>query len=212
MKQFQRAESAAFFGREIALMYTHAHLRYAEALACYGDAEGFFNALCQANPIGIRGLVPSATLRQSNCYYSSSDAAFEDRYQAFAEYGRIGKGEVPLDGGWRVYSSGPGIWTRLMIQCFLGWRPEHAALVLDPVIPRALDGLRVELKWEGRDIEMTYRIQERGSGPRGIKLNGADLSFTRGENPYRTGAAEIPISTVRDRLASGTNRFTVYIG
>ena len=54
MKHFQRAESAAFFGREIGLMYTHAHLRYAEALARYGDAEGFFQALCQANPIGIR--------------------------------------------------------------------------------------------------------------------------------------------------------------
>jgi len=99
MKHFQRAESASFFGREIGLMYTHAHLRYAEALARCGDAEGFFQALCQANPVGIRGLVPSATIRQANCYYSSSDAAFSDRCEAFAEYGRVKKGEVPLDGG-----------------------------------------------------------------------------------------------------------------
>ena len=41
-KYFQRAESAAYFGREIGLMYTHAHLRYAEALAHYGDADGLF--------------------------------------------------------------------------------------------------------------------------------------------------------------------------
>ena len=60
-RYFQRAESAAFFGREIGLMYTHAHLRYAEALARYGDAEGFFLALCQANPIGLRTVVPAAT-------------------------------------------------------------------------------------------------------------------------------------------------------
>ena len=78
----------------------------------------FSMALCQANPIGIRDLVPGATLRQANCYYSSSDAAFADRYEAFAEYDRVKKGEVPLDGGWRVYSSGPGIWTRLLIQSF----------------------------------------------------------------------------------------------
>jgi cellobiose phosphorylase len=212
MKHFQRAESAAFFGREIALMYTHAHLRYAEALARFGDDEAFFHALCQANPIGIRSLVPSATLRQSNCYYSSSDAAFQDRYQAFEEYGRVKSGEIPLDGGWRVYSSGPGIWTRLLFQCFLGWRPEHSALVLDPVIPKSLDGLRVEMEWEGHAMEISYRVQGGGCGPKGVKLNGADLPYTRGANPYRIGAAEIPMPAVRDRLMAGTNRLTVYIG
>ena len=38
---FQRAESATFFGREIGLMYMHAHLRYAQALAHVGEAEEF---------------------------------------------------------------------------------------------------------------------------------------------------------------------------
>ena len=51
---FQRAESSAFFGREIGLMYTHAHLRYAEALWRYGAVNEFFRALCLANPIGSR--------------------------------------------------------------------------------------------------------------------------------------------------------------
>src|SRR6202041_1887269 len=91
---FQRAETATFFGREIGLMYTHAHLRYAEALAHMGESERFFQALCQANPIGIQSVVPSATARQSNCYYSSSDAAFEDRYQASAEYDRVARGSI----------------------------------------------------------------------------------------------------------------------
>ena len=55
---FQRAESSSFFGREIGLMYTHAHLRYAEALWQYGDADGFFRALCQAVPIAPRHAGP----------------------------------------------------------------------------------------------------------------------------------------------------------
>ncbi|HWK50057.1 MAG TPA: hypothetical protein VNR40_09220, partial [Steroidobacter sp.] len=50
---FQRAESATFFGREIGLMYMHAHLRYAQALSRVGEADRFFRALCQANPVGI---------------------------------------------------------------------------------------------------------------------------------------------------------------
>ena len=168
-KYFQRAESACFFGREIGLMYMHAHLRYAEALARCGDAEGFFRALCQANPIGIRTLVPCATLRQANCYYSSSDPAFSDRYQAFAEYGRVKMGDVPLDGGWRVYSSGPGIWTRLMLHSFLGLRRERSTLVVDPVIPQSLDGLRVETDWEGASMEITYRIGGSGCGPSAVQ-------------------------------------------
>jgi cellobiose phosphorylase len=209
---FQRAESASFFGREIGLMYTHAHLRYAEALARWGDAQGFFLALCQANPIGIRAIVPAATLRQANCYYSSSDAAFADRYDAFLNYDRVKKGDIPLDGGWRVYSSGPGIWTRLLLQAFLGFRWEQSALVLDPVIPKSLDGLQVKMNMGRYSVDVTYRITGSGMGPTGVNLNGADLSYKRGANPYRVGAAEVQMTAVRERLTDGINRFILRIG
>src|SRR4029453_17855749 len=78
---FQRAETSTFFGREIGLMYTHAHLRWAEALAHLGDGEAAYRALRQAIPAGLRDAVPNACLRQANCYTSSSDAAFADRYE-----------------------------------------------------------------------------------------------------------------------------------
>jgi 1,2-beta-oligoglucan phosphorylase len=208
-KRFQRAESASFFGREIGLMYTHAHLRYAEALARYGDAEGFFLALCQANPIGIRSIVPAATLRQANCYYSSSDGAFADRYEAFLEYDRVKRGAVPLDGGWRVYSSGPGIWTRLMLQSFLGLRWERSALMIDPVIPKVLSGLQVEMKLGGISFEVTYHIEGTGCGTKVLRLNGGKLPFERSENPYRIGAARVPMATVGERLTKGTNQLAV---
>src|SRR4030095_6550063 len=81
-RHFQRAESSSFFGREGGLMYTHAHPRYAEALARYGDAEAFFEALRRATPIGIRSVVAAAAPRQADCYYSSSHAAVAGRYEA----------------------------------------------------------------------------------------------------------------------------------
>ncbi|BBA34899.1 uncharacterized protein sS8_2956 [Methylocaldum marinum] len=208
---FQRAESSSFFGREIGLMYTHAHLRYAEALARYGDAEGFFEALCKVNPIGLRALVPAATLRQSNCYYSSSDAVFADRYQAGTEYDRVLCGEIPLEGGWRVYSSGAGIGLSLILRGFLGLRREAHRLVIDPVMPKSLDGLRIETQLLGRPIEVVYRVDRSGCGPTLVTLNGTDLPFTRGTNPYRLGSAEIPMTAVSERLADGNNRLTVRI-
>src|SRR5262249_61038700 len=103
-----------FFGREIGLLYTHAHLRYAEAMAHLGDANAFFQALRRANPVGLGTAVPNARLRQANCYTSSSDADFAGRSHASARYRAVRTGSVGVEGGWRVYSSGAGIAGRLL--------------------------------------------------------------------------------------------------
>ncbi len=209
---FQRAESAAYFGREIGLMYMHAHLRYAQALAHLGEAERFFDALCRANPIGIRSVVPRATLRQANCYYSSSDAAFEDRYQASAQYERIKLGKVGLEGGWRVYSSGAGIALGLIVRRFLGLDLQADALSLDPVMPSALSGLRVELECFGKPLEITYEIEGAGRGVSAVELNGRHLPFAREGNPYRTGAARIALARLWDVLSDAQNTLRVAVG
>src|SRR4029450_8466998 len=119
---FRRAESAAFFGREIGLMYVHAHLRYAEALAVLGDADGLWDALVNVNPIAVTERVANASLRQRNAYFSSSDTAFADRYQASAEWGRVKASDIAFDGGWRIYSSGPGLFVNMLIRYALGQR------------------------------------------------------------------------------------------
>ena len=209
---FQRAESATYFGREIGIMYMHAHLRYCEALARFGDADGFFRTLGQLNPIAIRELVPSAAPRQANCYYSSSDAAFADRYEAFSDYDKVNKGEVALEGGWRVYSSGAGIGTRLIMQCFLGLRLEKSALVVDPVMPPELDGLRVCLQLAGHPLEVLYRIGKTGCGPVSTDLNGTPLKFIREGNPYRIGAARVRMDELKQQLSGAGDLLTVVLG
>ena len=209
---FQRAETATYFGREIGLMYTHAHLRYAQALAHVGDADRFFKALCQANPIGIRAVVPRATLRQANCYYSSSDAAFDDRYQASEEYDRVAGGTIALEGGWRVYSSGAGIARGLVIRRFLGLSCEAQILRVDPVIPPALDGLRVETTLRGRPVQITYDVGKSGCGVTGVSLNGHALSFTAEANPHRRGAALVDLPAVLKQLQPQGNALTVHVG
>ena len=209
---FQRAESATYFGREIGLMYMHAHLRYAQALAHVGDAGAFFRALAQAHPIAIRDLVPPARLRQANCYYSSSDAAFDDRDEASAEYGRVAQGGVDLEGGWRVYSSGAGIALGLIVRRFLGLDVESRHLNLDPVMPAELDGLRVHTRLLQRQIEITYAIGGGGSGVTEVVLNGRALPFVRAANPHRAGAARVDRTDFESALADDENRLLLRIG
>jgi len=211
-QRFQRAETGTYFGREIGLMYTHAHLRYAEAMAHLGETEAFFRALRQANPVGLRAVVPNARPRQVNCYTSSSDAAFPDRYQAATRYEEVRTGAVPVDGGWRVYSSGAGIAVHLVRECLLGLRLRHAELGIDPVLPRSLDGLRVRLSIDGVPIEVRYRVGPRGFGPRAIRLNGDELPFARAQNPYREGGALVAMTALRERLHTGANTLLVELG
>jgi cellobiose phosphorylase len=211
-RHFQRAESSAFFGREIGIMYTHAHLRYAEAMARYGDADAFFLALRQANPVDVRAVVPPARLRQANCYYSSSDALFLDRYEALAAYAKVHTGEVPFEGGWRVYSSGAGIAVRLIHECLLGIRRTKSVLVIDPVMPPALDGLRADIELAGKPVTVVYRVATVGYGPRAIVLNGTELSFRREANPYRSGGAEVAMAELATLLTDdGVNTLQVQL-
>ena len=207
---FQRAETSAFFGREIGVMYMHAHLRYAEMLAHLGEAEAFFHALGLAHPLGLAERLPQASLRQSNCYFSSSDAAFPDRYAADRDYAAINAGTVALDGGWRIYSSGPGIALGLVVGRFLGVRREKSVLMLDPVMPAALSGLRAQLPLGGLKVEIEYRLGPKGYGVTALSLNGAPLTFTHGHNPYRVGAAVVAMSELAGRLsAEGGNVLVV---
>jgi cellobiose phosphorylase len=212
MQFFQRAESATFFGREIGLMYMHAHLRFAQALAHLGEADRFFKALCQANPIGLRDIVPQATLRQSNCYYSSSDAAFTDRIDASEHYDRVAAGTVALDGGWRVYSSGAGIAFSLVVRRFLGLNVEAATISLDPVMPAALDGMQVATSLFGQPLTIIYTVGMQGCGVTSVELNGKPLAFGRETNYYRTGAARIARSVFDSALRKEGNELRIRLG
>ncbi len=209
---FQRAESASFFGREIGLMYTHAHLRHAQALAHVGDAEGFWRGLCLANPVGIRALVPSATLRQANCYFSSSDAAFADRAQASAEYARVNAGTIPLEGGWRVYSSGPGIAVGLVVRRLLGLDLEAGSLHLDPVMPARLDGLKVATGLLGRLLQVTYRVGAGGCGLNRVTFNGVALPVTPDTHAHRRGGGRVELSSLDAGWREGVNELCVEVG
>jgi cellobiose phosphorylase len=210
-KIFQRAESSTFFGREIGLMYVHEHIRYAEALARTGRADAFVRALRQAVPAGCRAVIPSADIRQSNCYYSSSDAIFSNRYEADLQYNEILEGKTVLRGGWRIYSSGPGIFTGIIMTHLLGIRREWGRYVIDPVLPAALDGLKATVMIEERMVTFTYIVREDSCGPKRIVVNGREQNLMPEPNPYRAGGVIIDSKVFTDLPADRTSTVEIYL-
>jgi len=147
--------------------------------------------------------------RQSNCYTSSSDADFADRYDASTHYEAVRAGGIGVEGGWRVYSSGAGIAVRLVRERLLGLRLRRSSIGVDPVMSRALDGLRARVDIGGRSVEVRYRVGPRGNGPQSLACNGTPLPFTRESNPHREGGAVVAMEPFRKTLRDDGNELVI---
>jgi cellobiose phosphorylase len=131
-------------------MYVHSHLRYAEVMAQLGDAAALWQALLAVNPIAVTEQVKNASLRQRNAYFSSSDAAFRDRYQSVAEWARVREQSIAVDGGWRIYSSGPGIYVSMLIQNLFGVRRAFGQRLRKPCLSASRGDLT--LVWSEKNM------------------------------------------------------------
>ncbi|EES72001.1 hypothetical protein POTG_03316 [Paenibacillus sp. oral taxon 786 str. D14] len=200
---FKRAEQASNFGREIGLQYVHAHIRFIEAMAKLGKAEEAWSGLHKINPVGLRDVVPNAELRQSNVYFSSSDGKFATRYDAEERFDELRSGNVPVKGGWRIYSSGPGIYMNQLISNCLGIRVRGEDLIIDPVLPPHLDGLRFDFAWMGLPTTFIYHMNGQG---RAVRINGQEIPIRENPGFYRSGGVRI---SRQDFAAFGSNDHNV---
>jgi 1,2-beta-oligoglucan phosphorylase len=202
---FKRADTAAHVGREVGLQYVHAHIRYAEALAQLGDAERLWWALQVVNPVGLAAVVPGAQLRQANVYFSSSDADFANRLEALTRWPELRAGRVPVHGGWRLYSSGPGLWLHKIRACLLGLRESFDDVVFDPVLPRCLDGLSAHTHLLGHPVRLAFAVRRGTSSPRAVRVNGHVLTGALEANPYRLGGLRVDAAMVSSLLRPADN-------
>lgn len=202
---FKRAEQASNFGREIGLQYVHAHIRYVEAMAKLGKTDQVWNGLAMINPIGINEVVPNAEIRQANAYFSSSDGKFNTRYEAQEHFDQLRKGTVQVKGGWRIYSSGPGIYMNQLISNALGIRQEGGDLVIDPVLPAELDGMQFEFEYAGEPVTFIYHLST-GAVNR-VTVNGQEIHAESTINRYRQGG--VCISQEAFKQARGAAERTV---
>ncbi len=203
---FQRAETASNFGREIGLQYVHAHIRYIEALAKFGKAEDILYAITAIVPINIEETVKNALTRQNNMYFSSSDGCFNDRYDAVDNFNKLKTGEVKVKGGWRLYSSGPGIYLNQVVSNVLGIKKFEKNLVIDPVLPKEFNNLVFKYKFNNKNITIKYLISGLNNGVSKIDLNGEVVNNNRINNKYRQGGIIID-----NNLLNDNNELVVYL-
>ena len=120
------------------------------------------------------------------------------------------EGKVAVRGGWRLYSSGPGLFINKVRSCLLGLRESFGDVVIDPVLPRSLDGLTVEAQLLGRPVTLVYSVRSRTSSPSAIRLNGKPFTaVTREPNPYRPGGHRLDGSALAAQLTQSQNRIEI---
>ncbi|MFT9059172.1 GH36-type glycosyl hydrolase domain-containing protein [Bifidobacterium aquikefiri] len=213
-RYFKRAEQAANVGREIGLMYTHAHIRYSEALATLGK-DSFVSELLRISPVGQFSRLSSSEIRQRNCYFASSDADFPDRYEAARDWDRLradAKDPVGVRGGWRVYSSGPGIYLRQLVQHVFGLQIEAHGLVIDPVLAREDDGTSISVNLFGTERTVRYHVLDDDSAVT-VQINGSTIDGSYQQLPYRQGGLVIDAAQLEDatdiEVTVGSKRCTI---
>ncbi|WP_240633465.1 GH36-type glycosyl hydrolase domain-containing protein [Paenibacillus montanisoli] len=207
--RFKRAEQASNFGREIGLQYVHAHIRFIEAMAKLGFQDEAWKGLQMINPVGLQDVVPNAEIRQSNAYFSSSDGKFNDRYEAQERFDELRQGKVQVKGGWRVYSSGPGIYMNQLISNCLGIRQEGGDLVIDPVLPKHLNGLQFEFKFMDQPVRFVYHLD--GGAQRRVTINGAEAGVRETANRYRQGGVRVSREALQSGLRADQNVIEIYM-
>lgn len=180
---FTRAETASNFGREIGLQYCHAHIRYCEAMAKIGNNDELYKGLLTIQPISVNANVKNALPRQRHSYFSSSDGNFMTRYDAMENFHKLFTGEVGVKAGWRIYSSGPGIYLNQLITRMLGLRISGNNFVLDPVLQDNLNNLEFDYKICGKNCKIVYKK----SNEKKVVINGQEVPFTLETNAYREG-------------------------
>ncbi|MBB6284753.1 GH36-type glycosyl hydrolase domain-containing protein [Geobacillus subterraneus] len=206
---FKRAEQAANFGREVGLQYVHAHIRFVEAMAKLGKAEEAWDGLSIINPVGIQDVVPNAERRQRNAYFSSSDGKFNTRYEAQERFDQLREGKIPVKGGWRIYSSGPGIYMNQLISYCLGIRWLAGDLIIDPVLPQKLDGLEFSFKLLGRPVTFVYHLG--GQYINRVVVNGQDIQTQTMTNRYRNSGVRISHQDLNGLLREDSNIIEIFM-
>ena len=158
--------------------------------------------------LNIKETVKNAAFRQSNTYFSSSEGDFKDRYDFRDNFDRLRNGEIEAKGGWRIYSSGPGIYLSRLLRDMLGIRVGNSSVTIDPAIAPDWNGLSCKYSLWDKEYVFIYHIKEKGCGVCSVKAGEQELTNTGEGAVYRPSGMTIE----RTWLESlETNQIDIYV-
>jgi cellobiose phosphorylase len=97
-----------------------------------------------------------------------------------------------------------------IVSHFLGLRLSYDDVVIDPVLPKQLDGLHFAFAIEEKPITVSYSIaSDAPAMVQSVTINGIEMGFRRDHNPYRPGGVRIPRTDFLPLLTDGTNRIFI---
>ncbi len=158
--------------------------------------------------------MPGAALRQANCYYLELRRRLRRPLRSSAPTtARIADGERRARRRLaHLLAADPASRWRWWSRHLVGIAIENERITVDPVLPPALDGLRVATELVGRRIELVYRVGAAGHGTRSVSVNGRPLAIDRLTNPYRIGAAAVDRREFDDACVNGVNLVEITVG
>jgi 1,2-beta-oligoglucan phosphorylase len=120
------------------------------------------------------------------------------------------RGSVGVRGGWRLYSSGPGLFIHKVRTCLLGIRESFGEVVFDPVLAWNSTASRPQASLCGRPVRLRYQVTGGTFAPSSVSINGVEAAGgTREANPYREGGLCFGAESLRRLLSPGENTIII---
>ena len=139
-------------------------------------------------------------------------AVVANRKEASGRYDEIMDGTVQVEGGWRIYSSGPGIFVNLIVRHVCGIRRFYDRVVIDPVLPKSMDGLTLKTSWDDQSLTVRFSVKNNEHSPIKVTLNERELFNVGGDNnPYRSGGFIVSADAFSRELGSEENFLEVVL-
>jgi CRISPR-associated protein Csx3 len=89
-------------------------------------------------------------------------------------------------------------------------RLSYDDVVIDPILPKQLDGLQFAFALDGKPITVIFSIaSDAPAVVQSVTINGIETGFRRDHNPYRPGGIRIPLADFYPLLTDGTNRILI---